>query len=91
MQDFICRYCRSSTSSAPRFAWCHRRTDGVDLSCCRRIPNHPDRLLEDVRPAVAGVAAVAPLRSGGGTRLKILEAMALGTPVVATSKARGLQ
>jgi polysaccharide biosynthesis protein PslH len=29
--------------------------------------------------------AVAPLLSGGGTRLKILEAMALGRPVVATS------
>ena len=34
---------------------------------------------------------VAPIRQGGGTRLKILEAMALGTPVVATSKgAEGL-
>ena len=33
----------------------------------------------------------APLHTGGGTRLKILEAMALGTPVVATSKgAEGL-
>jgi glycosyltransferase involved in cell wall biosynthesis len=32
-----------------------------------------------------------PLRQGGGTRLKILEAMALGTPVVATTKgAEGL-
>jgi glycosyltransferase involved in cell wall biosynthesis len=35
--------------------------------------------------------AVVPLRIGGGTRLKILEAMAVGTPVVATSKgAEGL-
>jgi glycosyltransferase involved in cell wall biosynthesis len=34
---------------------------------------------------------VAPIRQGGGTRLKILEAMALGTPVVATAKgAEGL-
>ncbi len=34
---------------------------------------------------------VAPLRFGGGTRLKILEAMALGTPVVSTAKgAEGL-
>ncbi len=41
--------------------------------------------IEDIRPVVAGSAAlVAPLRIGGGTRLKILEAMALGTPVVAT-------
>jgi glycosyltransferase involved in cell wall biosynthesis len=29
--------------------------------------------------------AVVPLRAGGGTRLKILEAMALGRPVVSTS------
>lgn len=35
--------------------------------------------------------SLAPLLTGGGTRLKILEAMALGTPVVATSKgAEGL-
>ena len=49
--------------------------------------------LEDVRPVVAGSwLAVAPLRTGGGTRLKILEAMALGTPVVATPKgAEGLE
>jgi glycosyltransferase involved in cell wall biosynthesis len=34
---------------------------------------------------------VAPIRLGGGTRIKILEAMALGTPVVSTSKgAEGL-
>jgi glycosyltransferase involved in cell wall biosynthesis len=35
--------------------------------------------------------SVVPLRIGGGTRLKILEAMAVGTPVVTTSKgAEGL-
>jgi glycosyltransferase involved in cell wall biosynthesis len=43
--------------------------------------------LDDVRPTVAqSWACVVPLRVGGGTRLKILEAMALGTPVVSTSK-----
>jgi glycosyltransferase involved in cell wall biosynthesis len=49
--------------------------------------------VEDVRVPVAGAAAcVVPIRHGGGTRLKILEAMALGTPVVATSKgAEGLE
>ncbi len=49
-------------------------------------------LLDDVRGAVAAAAvSVVPLRIGGGTRLKILESMALGTPVVATSKgAEGL-
>ena len=48
--------------------------------------------LPDVRATVASsTACVVPLRSGAGTRVKILEAMALGTPVVATSKgAEGL-
>ncbi len=48
--------------------------------------------LDDVRPVVSGSwACVVPLRIGGGTRLKILEAMALGTPVISTSKgAEGL-
>jgi glycosyltransferase involved in cell wall biosynthesis len=41
--------------------------------------------LPDVNPAYERAAvAVAPLRAGGGTRLKILEAMALGRPVVST-------
>jgi glycosyltransferase involved in cell wall biosynthesis len=35
---------------------------------------------------------VVPLRVGGGTRLKVLEAMASGTPVISTSLgAEGLQ
>jgi glycosyltransferase involved in cell wall biosynthesis len=41
--------------------------------------------VEDTRPYIAGAAVyVAPLRMGGGTRLKLLEAMALGKAVVAT-------
>ena len=49
--------------------------------------------VDDVRPLVAAAwACVVPLRQGGGTRLKILEAMALGTPVVATTRgAEGLE
>lgn len=39
----------------------------------------------DVRPYIAGAGAyVVPLRIGGGTRLKVLEAMAMGRPMVAT-------
>lgn len=58
-------------------------TDGVELT----------GYVEDVRPVVARSAVcVAPLTMGGGTRIKILEAMALGTPVVATSRgAEGLE
>jgi glycosyltransferase involved in cell wall biosynthesis len=42
--------------------------------------------VEDMRPYVAGSKVViVPLRIGGGTRLKILEAMAQEKPVVSTS------
>jgi glycosyltransferase involved in cell wall biosynthesis len=42
--------------------------------------------VSDVLPYLAQARlAVAPLRSGGGTRLKILEALDAGRPVVATS------
>ncbi len=48
--------------------------------------------VDDIRPVVAqSWVSVVPLRLGGGTRLKILEALALGTPVVSSSKgAEGL-
>ena len=40
----------------------------------------------DIRPYLAESSAlVVPLRSGGGTRLKILQAMAMGRPVVSTT------
>jgi len=69
------------------------RSDGVDLTWLSADGSVAlTGYLDDVRPVVAGSwACVVPLRIGGGTRLKILEAMALGTPVVATSKgAEGL-
>jgi glycosyltransferase involved in cell wall biosynthesis len=53
------------------------------------LANQPGVVLtgrvEDVRPyiAAAGVYAV-PLRIGGGTRLKVLEAMAMGKAIVST-------
>jgi glycosyltransferase involved in cell wall biosynthesis len=48
--------------------------------------------VDDIRPLVArSWVSIVPIWTGGGTRLKILEAMALHTPVVATSKgAEGL-
>ncbi|MBI1800584.1 MAG: glycosyltransferase [Chloroflexi bacterium] len=40
----------------------------------------------DVRPYIAGAAVyVAPLRMGSGTRLKLLQAMAMAAPVVSTT------
>ena len=42
--------------------------------------------VDDVRPYVQGAAVyVVPLRIGGGTRLKIFEAMAMGKAVVSTT------
>ena len=42
--------------------------------------------VDDVRPYMRGAAVlVVPLRVGGGTRLKVFEAMAAGTPVVSTT------
>ena len=42
--------------------------------------------VDDIRPHVAPAACfVVPLRVGGGTRLKILDAWALGKAVVSTS------
>lgn len=61
-------------------------------------PNPPSQILalagerievtgfvEDLRPHLAGAAvSVVPLRIGGGTRLKIVEAMAMELPIVST-------
>jgi glycosyltransferase involved in cell wall biosynthesis len=42
--------------------------------------------VDDVRPYVRGSdALVVPLRIGGGTRLKILEALSMGVPIVSTT------
>ncbi len=60
------------------------------------LPNGPGieytGYVDDIREVIARHAVeVAPIREGGGTRLKILEALALGVPVVSTSKgAEGL-
>jgi glycosyltransferase involved in cell wall biosynthesis len=44
--------------------------------------------VDDIRPYVLSAACfIAPLRVGGGTRLKILDAWAMGAPVVATRAA----
>ncbi len=68
-------------------------TDGVDpalLPDCSGVEYTGH--VPDIRPVVAqSWVSVVPLRVGGGTRLKIIESMALGTPVVSTSKgAEGL-
>jgi len=49
--------------------------------------------VDDIRPMISSAwISIAPIFSGGGTRLKILEAFGLRTPVIATSKgAEGLE
>lgn len=60
--------------------------------CCRLLPL--ELILDplDIRPCYRGCRlSLSPILTGGGTRLKILEAFALGCPVVATPKgAEGL-
>jgi sugar transferase (PEP-CTERM/EpsH1 system associated) len=69
-------------------------TTGVNLAGLHLDPSvRLSGYVPDIRPWVASASVcVAPIRQGAGTRLKILEAMALGTPVVATAKgAEGLE
>ena len=48
---------------------------------------HYTGYVDDIRVAIASAwVTVVPLRAGaGGTRLKVLESMALGTPLVSTA------
>jgi glycosyltransferase involved in cell wall biosynthesis len=67
--------------------------DGVNLAALRLDDSVTlTGYVEDARlPVAEATLCAVPLRRGGGTRLKILEAMALGTPVVSTRKgAEGL-
>ena len=41
--------------------------------------------MDDVRPYLnQALAFIVPLRAGGGTRLKILQALAMGCPIIST-------
>ena len=63
------------------------RTDGVDLTGIGDCPGvELTGYVQDIRDVLKKSAAcIVPLREGGGSRLKILEAMAAGVPVVSTS------
>jgi glycosyltransferase involved in cell wall biosynthesis len=59
----------------------------ASVEALRNIPGvEVTGTVPDVRPYYRdALAAIVPLRVGGGTRLKILEAMAAGVPVISTS------
>jgi glycosyltransferase involved in cell wall biosynthesis len=92
-EDGVLYFCREVL---PRI---RQSVPGVRLSIVGRQPTPAVRRLgdedpaievtgrvDDIRPHVGRArVAVVPLRIGGGTRLKIYEAMAMGTPVVSTT------
>ena len=49
--------------------------------------------VDDIKSVIASAdICIAPIRSGSGTRIKILEYMAMGKPVITTSKgAEGIE
>ena len=57
----------------------------------QRLSTHDDRIhvtgfVDDVRPYFERATAyVCPISEGGGTRLKILDALAMGVPLIGTS------
>ena len=63
-------------------------TGDIDLSALRNGGGIAfSGLVPEVRELIArSWLSVAPIRSGGGTRVKILEALSLGVPVVSTTK-----
>lgn len=62
-------------------------TKNVDISKLEQNKYlHLTGFVDDIQPILSSSrACIVPLRIGGGTRLKILEAMASGVPVVSTS------
>lgn len=63
------------------------RSPPADIQALAQVPGvHITGTVDDVRPYVERAAVyVVPLRIGGGSRLKILEAIAMGRAVVSTT------
>lgn len=61
------------------------RRDGLEVPAALADAVHCTGFVDDLRPLVRRASVyVVPLRAGSGTRLKILEAMALGKAIVST-------
>jgi glycosyltransferase involved in cell wall biosynthesis len=71
------RFSLSIIGRNPEAAWAQKLRDRPGVTLHANVP--------DVRPFIADSGAlVVPLRIGGGSRLKILEAAASGLPVIST-------
>ncbi|MDP9201669.1 MAG: glycosyltransferase family 4 protein [Gemmatimonadota bacterium] len=69
-----------------RVVWIGRASEALKREYAVRFGVELTGYVSDIRPLVQGAACyVAPLRSGGGTRLKILDAWAMGKAVVSTT------
>ena len=69
-----------------RVQWVGRLSEDVRARFARIPGMDPVGFVPDIRPYLAGAACViAPLRVGGGTRIKILDAWASGNAVVSTT------
>lgn len=75
-----------ASGNNPSVRWVGRSTETERNHYARHHGVELTGYLADVRPSIAGAACyVVPLRVGGGTRLKILDAWAMGKAVVSTS------
>lgn len=69
-----------------KVTWVGRAPDAIKREYAKRYGIHLTGYVDDIQPIVRGAACyVAPLRAGGGTRLKILDAWAMGKAVVSTT------
>jgi glycosyltransferase involved in cell wall biosynthesis len=87
--DFFCNRILPHTRTLVRdvpIRWIGRATPDDQRHYLDRFGVELTGYVEDVRPLMRHAAChIVPLRSGGGTRLKILNSWAMGKPVVATS------
>ena len=82
------RSCRASAprSPTPRSPWSAAIPTARLREVAARAGIDVTGTVDDVRPSIGEAAVyVVPLRAGGGTRLKIFEALAMAKPVVSTT------
>lgn len=87
--NFFCKEVLPHLRAVPKppvVRWIGRASPGEQQEFLERHGIQLTGYVDDVRPFMREAAChIVPLRIGGGTRLKILNAWALGKPVVSTS------